>query len=158
MRDFCQSVWHIPMSLGAVQKGIDRVSEALVPHDELLAALAHQAPVGDIDETPWYGQNMLQWLWTMATDTVTLYLMHPNRSKDACSDLIDDWQGILVSDCYGGYQHWVPHRQTCLAHLIRTARGLSEKRAPELAACGAWALAELQRLCPMAKAPPRGGE
>jgi transposase len=51
----------------------------------------------------------------------------------------------------------VPHRQTCLAHLIRTARGLSEKRDPELAACGAWALAELQRLCHMAKAPPSGG-
>ena len=49
-------------------------------------------------------------------------------------------------------------RQTCLAHLIRTARGLSEKRDAELAACGAWALSELQRLCHMAKAPPTGGE
>ena len=30
--------------------------------------------------------------------------------------------------------------------------------APELAACGTWALAELQRLCHMATAPPTGGE
>jgi transposase len=30
--------------------------------------------------------------------------------------------------------------------------------APALAACGAWALAELQRLCHMATAPPAGGE
>jgi transposase len=158
IRDFCQSVLHIPMSLGAVQKVIDRVSEALVPHYELMAELARQAPVGYIDETPWYCQNMLQWLWTMATDTVTLYLVHPHRSKDAFFDLIDDWQGILVSDGYGVYQNWVHQRQTCLAHLIRTARGLAEKRAPELAACGVWALAELQRLCHMAKAPPSGGE
>lgn len=157
IQDFCQSVLHIPMSLGAVQKVIDRVSEALVPHYELMAELARQAPVGYIDETPWYCQNMLQWLWTMATDTVTVYLIHPHRSKDAFVDLIDDWQGILVSDGYGVYQNWVHRRQTCLAHLIRTARGLSEKRAPELAACGAWALAELQRLCHMAKAPPSGG-
>ena len=158
IRDFCQSVLHVPMSLGAVQKVIDRVSEALVPHYELMAELARQAPVGYIDETPWYCQNMLQWLWTMATDTVTLYLVHPNRSKDAFFDLIDDWQGILVSDGYGVYQNWVNRRQTCLAHLIRTARGLSEKHVPELAACGTWALAELQRLCHMAKAPPSGGE
>jgi transposase len=158
IRDFCQSVLHIPMSLGAVQKVIDRVSEALVPHYELMAELARQAPVGYIDETPWYCQNMLQWLWTMATDTVTLYLVHPHRSKDAFFDLIDDWQGILVSDGYGVYQNWVNRRQTCLAHLIRTARGLSEKHVPELAACGTWALAELQRLCHMAKAPPSGGE
>jgi transposase len=31
-------------------------------------------------------------------------------------------QGILVSDGYGVYQDWVNHRQTCLAHLIRSAR------------------------------------
>lgn len=158
IRDCCQSVLHMPMSLGAVQKVIDRVSEALAPHSELMAELAHQAPVGSIDETPWYCQNMLPWLWTMATATGTLSLIHPHRSKDAFVDLIDAWQGMLVSDGYGGYQNWVQRRQTCLAHVIRTARGLSEKRAPELAACGAWALAELQRLCPMAQAPPSGGE
>ncbi len=62
------------------------------------------------------------------------------------------------SDGYGVYQQWVNRRQTCLAHLIRTARGLSEKQDPELAACGAWALSELQRLGHMAKAPPSGGE
>jgi transposase len=42
--------------------------------------------------------------------------------------------------------------------LIRTARGLSEKSNPELAACGKWALKALQRLCQMAKAPPTGGQ
>ena len=52
--------------------------------------------------------------------------MHPNRSKEAFAALIEDWQGILVSDGYGVSQGWVQNRQTCLAHLIRTARGLSE--------------------------------
>jgi transposase len=94
----------------------------------------------------------------MATETVAWYLMHPHRSKDACVTLIEDGQGLLVSDGYGVYQDWVNRRQTCLAHLIRTARGLSEHRQAELAACGAWALTELQRLCAMAKAPPTGGE
>ena len=158
VQDFCHSVLHLPMSLGAIQKVIDRASQAIGPHYEAIAALAHQAPVGYIDETPWYRQHTLQWLWTMTTETVALYLIHPHRSKEAFFALIDDWQGILVSDGYGVYQDWVNRRQTCLAHLIRTARGLSEKRQAELAACGAWALKELQRLCAMAKAPPTGGE
>jgi hypothetical protein len=55
------------------------------------------------------------------------------------------------------YQNWVQARQTCLAHLIRTARGLAARPQPDLAACGAWALTELQRLCHMATAPPTGG-
>jgi transposase len=93
----------------------------------------------------------------MATDTVTVYLMHPHRSQEAFCELIEAWQGLLVSDGYGVYQKWVNRRQTCWAHRSRTARGLSEKRDAELAAWEAWALAELQRLCHMAQAPPSGG-
>ena len=148
----------MPISLGAIQKVIDRTSQALLPHYESIAALARQAPVGYIDETPWYCQNALNWLWTMTTETVSLFLIHANRSKAAFFELIDEWSGLLVSDGYGVYQDWVHRRQTCLAHLIRTARGLSTKRDATLAACGRWALGELQRLCHMAKAPPSGGE
>jgi transposase len=157
VQDFCHSVLHIPMSLGAVQKMINRVAQAIVPHYDAIATVARQALVGYIDETPWYCHNTLQWLWTLTTDTVSLYLIHPHRSKEAFAALIEDWQGLLVSDGYGVYQNWVNRRQTCLAHLIRTARGLSVHRQAELAACGAWALKELQRLCAMAKAPPTGG-
>ena len=158
VQDFCHSVLHLPMSLGAIQKVIDRVSQALVPHYETIAVLAHHAPVGYIDETPWYYQHTLPWLWTMTTETVSLYLIHPHRSKEAFRALIEDWQGILVSDGYGVYQDWVSRRQTCVAHLMRSARGLAEKCDPALAACGTWARKELQRLCQMAKAPPTGGE
>jgi transposase len=49
-------------------------------------------------------------------------------------------------------------RQACLAHLIRRARGLSERTAPELAKCGRRVLVELQRLVHWATAPPTSGE
>jgi transposase len=114
--------------------------------------------VNYIDETPWFLTNTLQWLWVMVSDRVAFYLIHPRRSKEAFAALIDDWAGLLVSDGYGVYQTWVAHRQTCLVHLIRTARSLAERQQAELAACGTWALAELQRLCHMATAPPTGGE
>jgi transposase len=158
IQDFCHAVLHIPMSLGAVQKIIDRVSSALLPHYEAIATLARHATVGSIDETPWYCHNALHWLWTLSTHTVSLSLMHPHRSHEAFAAVIEDGQGLLVSDGYGVYQGWVQHRQTCLAHLIRPARGLAEKRDSHLAACGTWALTELQTLCHMAKAPPSGGE
>jgi transposase len=83
--------------------------------------------------------------------------MHPHRSKEALAALMEDWPGILVSDGDGVSPGWVQHRPTCLAHLIRTARGLAEKSAPHLAACGQGALTALQTLCHMAKAPPTGG-
>lgn len=158
LQGFCASVLGVPISLGALQKVLDRVAQAIEPHYTAIATQARHAPVNYIDETSWWLTNTLQWLWVMASDTVAFYMIHPHRSKEAFAALIDDWTGILVSDGYGVYQTWVERRQTCLAHLIRTARSLAERGNPDLAACGAWALAELQRLCHMATAPPTGGE
>jgi transposase len=158
VQTFCASVLQIPISLGAIQKVLDRVAQAIEPHYSAIATQVRQARVNYIDETPWFLSNALQWLWVMVSDTAALYLIHPHRSKEAFAALIDDWAGILVSDGYGVYQNWVQARQTCLAHLIRSARGLAARAQPDLAACGTWALAELQRLCHMATAPPTGGE
>jgi transposase len=158
VQTFCASVLGVPISLGAIQKVLDRVTLAIDPHYTLIATQARQARVNYVDETPWYCENALTWLWVMASEQVAFDMIHPRRSKEAFFDLIEDWAGLLVSDGYGVYQNWVNARQTCLAHLIRTARGLAARQQPELAACGAWALVELQRLCQMAKAPPTGGE
>jgi transposase len=158
VQTFCASVLQVPISLGAIQKVLDRVAQAIEPHYLAIATQARQALVNYIDETPWWCINTLHWLWVMASERVAFYMIHPRRSKEAFAELIEDWAGLLVSDGYGVYQHWVQARQTCLAHLIRTARSLAERQHADLAACGAWALAELQRLCHMAKAPPTGGE
>ncbi len=158
VQDFCRSVLGVPISLGAIQRLIDRTSLAIAPHDEAIATLARQARVGYVDETPWYCRQALQWLWSMVTDTVTLYRIHAKRSQEAFGSLIKDWRGILVSDGYGVYQGWGNRRQTCLAHLVRRARELSQRRQAALADCGKVALKELQRLCQMAHAPPSGGQ
>jgi transposase len=36
-QDLCASVLRVPISLGAIQKGIDRVARAIAPHDETIA-------------------------------------------------------------------------------------------------------------------------
>jgi len=158
VRDFCMSVLGFPISKGSVQKVIDRVSEAIKPHYEAIGRVARQAKINGIDETSWFVNGTLMWLWTMVNTTVAFFMIHPNRSAQAFKALIEDWNGILISDGYKVYQKWVALRQTCLAHLIRDARGLSERKQPEIAAFGRWALAELKRLCHMAHAPPTVGE
>jgi transposase len=158
VQSVCASVLGVAISLGAIQKVLDRVTQAIDPYYALIAQQARQAPVNYIDETPWYCLNTLEWLWVMASERVALYMIHTRRSKEAFATLIDDWAGLLVSDGYGVYQRWAQARQTCLAHLIRTARGLAARGSPALVACGTWALAELQRLCHMAHSPPTGGE
>jgi len=156
--DFCSSVLGFHISLGAIQKVIDRASQSVKPHYEKIAETARSASIAHIDETSFPQNGTLAWLWVMATSSVSLFMIHPNRSKQAFEKLIQDWQGILISDNYGVYQKWIGLRQTCLAHRIRKARALSERKNPEIARFGTWALKELQRLCHMAHAPPTLGE
>src|SRR5262245_37215256 len=158
VQTFCASVLAVPLSLGAIQKVIDRVAQAIEPHYMAIATQARLSTVNYIDETSWFCLHTLHWLWVMASERVAFYMIHPHRSKEAFTALIDDWAGILVSDGYGVYQHWVQARQTCVAYLTRTARSWEERQQADLAAGGAWALAKLQRLCHMATAPPTGGE
>jgi transposase len=158
IQSFCASVLGLSISLGTIQKVLDRVSEAIKPHYDGIGEEARQQDVNHADETSWLFKGALCWLWVLASASVAFFMIHPNRSKAAFKELIKDWNGILVSDGYRLYTNWVGLRQTCLAHLIREAKKLSESKNEEIAKFGAIAQAELQRLCHMAHAPPTTGE
>jgi transposase len=158
VQEFCTSVLGVSISRGAIQRAVDRVSAAITPHYETIAEKARAAQVNYIDETAWYQHGVLAWLWVMVNTTVAFFTVHASRSQAAFETLVERWAGILVSDGYGVYRQWMHQRQTCLAHLIRRARGLSERKEPELARFGRRVMAELQRLVHWATAPPARGE
>ncbi len=154
VRDFCKSVLNFSISTGAIQKVVDRVSEALDPIYEKIGEIARKSNSNHVDETSWFKNGVLHWLWVMANCTVAYFMIHRNRSKEAFLELIQDWTGILVSDNYGTYVKWVNLRQACLAHLIRKAKGLSEKKEQATQQFGREISKELQLLCHWAKDPP----
>jgi transposase len=154
VRQFLNSVLGVTISTGAIQKVIDRVSEAILPAYEKIGQAARSAKVGYIDETSWFKTGVLHWLWVMATSSVAFYIVHSNRSREAFNELIGHWQGILVSDNFRVYQNWVEKRQNCLAHFIRKARALSENADSHISSFGQEILTLLQMLCYFAKAPP----
>jgi transposase len=158
IQSFCFSVLGFSISLGAIQKAIDRAARAIEPHYERIAQRARRAEVNHVDETSWFQNGVLIWLWVMVSSKAALFMIHSKRSKAAFDSLIKDWMGILVSDGYGVYRKWVGLRQTCLAHLIRDAKALSQRSDKQIADFGRWATAELQRLCKMAHAPPNVGQ
>lgn len=151
---FCHSVLDLPVSTGAIQKIVDRASEAIAPAWNGFGRLARSAQCNYIDETSWYRRHDLHWLWAMVNERVAFYRVDPHRSKKAFEELIEDWQGILVSDGYGLYRNWVHGRQTCLAHLIRKADGLADRKKPNLKRFGLVIGQSLRNLTHFAKDPP----
>jgi transposase len=147
----------VPISQGASQRAVDRVSEALKPHAEAIAVQARRAPVNYLAATGWSRQGVWVWLWVMVNTTVAWFKVQTSRSHTAFAALIAPWAGILVRDGDAVYQHGVHGRQTCLTHLIRRARGLAERQEPELARVGGRVMTALPRLVHWAHAPPTVG-
>jgi transposase len=158
VQELCASVFSIPLSKGAIQKMVNRVSEALIPHYEAIGRVARAAPVNHLDETSWFTQGVRHWLWVMTNPLVAYFQIHPTRSRIAFEQLIAEWRGLLVSDDDGVYQSWTGLRQTCLAHPIRTAKGLADHLESGIAAFGRKIRDELQRLCHMSTARPTVGQ
>jgi transposase len=157
-QDLCASLFGIPVSTGAIQKMVDRVSEAILPHYMAMGEVARTAPVHSMDETLWLLHGDRHWLWVMAHPAVASFQRYIARSKAAFVQRIGDWRGLPVSDGYRLSHAWQGLRQRCLSHLMRTAKGLMESMEAGMARFGARGHAELQRLCPMGTERPTMGQ
>lgn len=69
----------------------------------------------------------------------------------ACFQLVNGFSRYNVSGRQGTYTKWANLRQTCLAHLIRKAKGLAERKDPVASRFGKQIAADPQLLCHWAK-------
>lgn len=118
-----------------------------MPHYTAIGEVARTAAVNYIDETSWLVHGDRHWRWVMANPEGAYLALHPTRSKAAFVQLIADRTGILVSDGSLVYQRGQGLRQSCLAHLMRTAKGLAKHLEVGIAGFGHRMPSALQRLC-----------
>jgi transposase len=117
----------VELSVGALARLEQTTSAALAPVVDAVAAAVQQAPVANLDETGWWQGQTRSWLWTMVTETLTLFRLDPSRSKAVAQSLLGpDWTGIVGSDRYSAYRYLpLEQRQLCWAHLIREFRKIA---------------------------------
>jgi len=90
----------------------------------------------------------------MANADAAFYRIDDHRYKEAFLNLVESWNGILISDGYGVYKNRVNDRQTCPARLIRDADGLAQRDKPDIRRFGQIIGTRLRELTDFAKAPP----
>ncbi len=124
-----QEIFATPISLGAVDKTIMRMSAVLAdPWAELREAV-RAAEVVHADETSWRLRGAQQWLWLAASALHACYRIDPSRSQRAAKELLgEDFGGFVISDRYAGYHFLdVLQQQLCWAHVIRQLSEISER-------------------------------
>jgi len=72
-----------------------------------------------VDETEVNIRDSSGYVWVFTNMDSVFYLFRPNREAVFLEDLLKDFNGILVSDFYPGYDSLPCLQQKCLIHLIR---------------------------------------
>jgi transposase len=115
----------VPASSLGFEKRARQNGEPL--YQDLMEKMRH-SDIVHADETYWRedGQNVI--VWYAGNENVAVFRIDPNRSADAAKRLLGERiEGLLVTDAYAAYNSiHVQGRQSCLAHLLRTAREIGQ--------------------------------
>ena len=133
-REACQAAEAIygpkaRIALGTMSALEARTSRALEQaYTEALLAV-RRMPVVHADETSWMQDRDRAWLWTGATERLSVFSVHPNRNLAAYHKLMgEDFRGVLSTDRWSSYRGHRPlKRQLCWAHLKRNFQSLTEQ-------------------------------
>ena len=118
IQEFLNDWLQTELSTGTIDRCIREVGIACVPVVEELVAQLQQADILHLDETHWYEQGKLHWLWVAVTTKTAVFHIGSRRKEELSHLVTEAFLGWLVTDGYGVYRSY-PKRQRCLAHLIR---------------------------------------
>src|SRR5919197_4765420 len=117
----------VELSVGALARLEQATSTALAPVVDEVETAVQQAAVANVDETGWWQGQARSWLWTVVTETLTLFRLDSSRGKAVVQTLLGpEWTGIVGSDRYSAYRYLpLAQRQICWAHLLREFRKIA---------------------------------
>ena len=141
LKDWCG----LSLSIGSLDRCIREAGFALQPVVIELIGQLQDADILHLDETPWYESGQFRWLWVAISSTCAVFFIGPRTKEMLLSIVTTTFVGWLISDGYAAYRFY-PHRQRCLAHLIRKALALSEAVDTEAQQLARWLLDELREL------------
>ena len=98
---------------------IKRFAIIYAPTEKILLKKILESPVVHADETKLNILGTSQYAWVLTDGSHVIFWQTQTRETTVLQELLKDYQGILVSDFYGGYDVFSCRQQKCLVHLLR---------------------------------------
>ena len=97
-------------------------------YDRLVEAARHSV-VQHVDETGWKIGGRSAWLWVFADAHATLYRIRRSRGHEVVVEVLgEDYQGVLVSDCFLAYDPLKFPKSKCSAHLLKRCSEIEQSK------------------------------
>ena len=139
LQDVLRDLHGFEVSLGELVDLLHRVKEYAQPLLGTLKAEIRASPAVQADETGWREDGSNGYIWSVSTPTIRYYEYHHSRAGEVVKQLIgEDFQGVLGSDFYAGYNSHQGIHQRCWVHFLRDVHDLKDDF-PQDEALWSWA-------------------
>jgi transposase len=106
-----------------------RLRRLAQPSYGCLVEAARHSAVQHVDETGWKIGGRSAWLWVFADEHATLYRIRRSRGHEVVVEVLgDDYQGVLVSDCFLAYDPLKFKKSKCAAHLLKRCSEVEQSK------------------------------
>jgi len=135
---YLETLHQLHLSVGELVAVVQRMANRAKPAVERIRDQIRASPVVHADETGWRQNGKNGYVWTFSTPTLR-YFLRRGRNKEVVDEVLAElFSGVLVSDFYAAYNHYLGEKQRCWAHLLGDIHDLHEVY-PDDAGLRVWA-------------------
>ena len=127
VREVLRTLHGFEVSVGELAELLHRIKDYAQPVLDGLKAAIRASPAVQADETGWREDGSNGYIWSVSTPSIRYYEYHHSRGGEVVKQLIgEDYQGVLGSDFYAGYNIHHGLHQRCWVHFLRDIHDLKK--------------------------------
>ena len=116
---FIRDLFHEDIPIQTIERFLWQTADSHELTEGVLWKRISQSSAFHVDETKINIQGNYQQVWGITNGREVFFRLTETRETSFLKKLLDGYQGVLVSDFYGGYDAIDCRQQKCLVHLIR---------------------------------------
>ena len=128
IQTYMKSMYGLHLAVGEIAELLHTLARKGQAFYEQLRDEVRGSPFVHADETGWREDGVNGYAWSFSTPTSRVYVR--DQSRGHCvpeAALGEQFDGVLVSDFYGGYNYHLGEHQRCWAHFVRDLKELRDK-------------------------------
>jgi hypothetical protein len=132
IQDYLKHRFGLRVSVGQLVALVDGVAQRGKAAVEKLQQQIRGSPVVNGDETVWRENGQNGYVWSFSTDQLRYFVYRKSRAGSVVKEVLgEEFEGVVVSDFYGGYNAHLGLHQRCWVHLLRDIHELKEKHSKD---------------------------
>jgi transposase len=128
VQTYLQTMHGLKVSVGEIVEIGHRISKQTAGALQALKDEIRASPACQADETSWREDGKNGYVWSVNTPTIRYYEYHQSRGGKIVKELVgENYEGVLGSDFYAGYNAHLGLHQRCWVHFLRDVHELKKR-------------------------------